>query len=285
LGGIFLSVQLSEKDFPKISAPLSVYKVKDLGKKEIQQQRARLISDLGFSSPPKEKEVGGKKFLVWEGKNRYLSVEEGSDRFYFSGEVGLSDKTLSSETAKSLIKEKLVNWGIVDSEVEAEVSGYLREGGQMVPSLDLASAEIYQISFSPTLGGYSIYDLDSASGPVEVRLTQDGKLLYLSSSLSLHRIDQNSKTERPLKTFNQTNYELQNGQGELVRVLNSDGQNIALPLNDQIEGVQIYSVKIVYYETAKKQLSYEPVFLFQASISLKNSGTAAAFIILQATED
>lgn len=278
-------ILLSEEDFAQIPSILPVYKIKIFTKEEIIFKFDQIIKEFGFTTQPEKKQIKNNLFLFWQEKENSLNINAFSGQFSFSGRFALTPATskekLTSDQIQELAQQKLVSWQLISEKPKpSEIKGFNVAGFQLVPTNNLKQAEVFQVIFNPEIDSYPIIGLGPATNLIEVKITHQGTLVSLF--FNLHQIDQKPIDYYPLKTLKETKNQLEQGKGKIIQVFTFKKEERSIPSIDQIQEVQINQFKIVYYETVELQKYYQPIFLFDGQLTLKNGEVLKASFFLPA---
>jgi hypothetical protein len=276
------TILLSESDFANLPQSLAVYQIKKFSQGEILARLSKIIVDLGFLGSPEVQQRKDGQYLIWrEGKN-YLKVNFVSGQFSFVGQSSLvQNQTLSSSQIDELVADKLKTWDLTTEKPESEsLNGFVPIGLELRPVTDLSQATVFDITFKNSLNGYPLIGIGQVRDLLEVKIDNQGNLLNLF--YSLHQPNQESINNYPLKTYEEAIQEIKEGQAQIIELMTENGEYRTIPLSEEIREVNLSSVSVGYYETTETQEYYQPIFILKGKVTLRDSNTYQATLILPA---
>lgn len=283
--GLYYDVLFSETEFAKFPQTLPVYQTKKFTEEEIISRYNKTVNGLGFLGNPEEQQRPDGKYLIWRKEENYLGVNMSSGQFTFSGKVSLDfsleSQTFTSSQIQNLLKEKLISWELISEEAKIEeIKGFGVAGLELIPVPNLSQAMVFQIVIKPDFEDYPLVGLGPAKNLIEAKVDYQGILLSLF--FNLHQVDKEAINHYPIKSFEETTKEIKGGQAQVIQVLTTEQEERSLPSLEEILSVKFSSISLAYYETTEAQEFYQPIFLLQGNISLKEGETLQASFILPA---
>ena len=257
-----------------------VYQVKKLSDQEVLTRFAQIATELGFTTKPKFQDSDDYRFYIWEEEDRFLKVNSGTGQFTFKGFVTLSVGPISPQEAETLVKEKMVEWELVDKEIPTAINFYGSAGMELVPVDNPNAANVYEIVFSLSVDGYPLIGFGPAQAVALAQVTNDGKLFTLNYHLlpvSLEEVG-----TYPLKPAETALYQVQQGQGKILSLKTRPGVETSLSIQNQIKSINLASVSLVYYESIEKQEYLQPIYLFSGTAVLKDDEVLEVSLYLPA---
>lgn len=281
---LYYNLLFTRGDFEKMPQTLTVYQTKKFNSKEITSRFSELIKEVVSSENSEEQQRPDGKYLVWQEKNNYLSINISSGQFLFVGQLPLTSnekENLNPVQIQNLVKEKLVSWNLILTETKTEkIEGFGQSGLELIPVASLGQAVVFQITYNPSFDGFPLIGLGPAKNPIEVKIDKQGILLSLS--FNLHEVDKTTTDNYPLKSYEETVKEIKEGQAQIIQVLTPDQEERSFPSLEEISEIEIRTISAAYYETLEAQEFYQPVFLLKGSLTLKNKEVYQASFILSA---
>lgn len=279
--GPFYEVSFSKDAFESLPKKLAVYKVKKLSKEECLSFLRKMTEELGFTNSPIEETRKDGLYLIWKKGNNYLDVNPQTCQFNFSGKITLIQLESTPFLIESKIRQKLIFWGFIpDSIGVGQINGFNVSGLELIPTTNLNKASVFQILYKPRFDDYSLVGIGSAQNLIESKIDKNGNLLSLQ--FSLHQPDRSSFDYYPTKSYDEAVSEIKEGKIQIIQVLTADGQQRSTPELNEIQVVKISELSLAYYETEEVQEFYQPIFLLEGEIILKDQNKYQSSFILPA---
>jgi hypothetical protein len=215
--------------------------------------------------------------------NRSSFFNQKTNEFSFSGSYSLTNKTtITSEEALSLLQSKLISLRLIANGLQPEIRSYQIFGMELQPASDPATADIWKFVYQGKIGQYLLLGLNISNDLVEARVSRQGKLIYLDVFVQSENVAE-ADTQR--LGFDQVIQKLNNGAGELTRILKSQGEQYSPPPKNQIKSVSLDQISTAYYLGISSQTKLSPYFLFKGTLTYQTGESIQCEVILPATQE
>lgn len=256
VGGEYLTINLNQNNFGQFPASLPILPISTNSITTKVAQLTKIISRVNYNS----------------------SINQ----IVFSGKYSLADKKITYQDAEALIQDKLSSWGLIDQDSTPTINGYSAFGLELLPVADLSSAQIWEVTFEQKVNQYPLKSLSIQGKTTQAQINNSGQLTSLVSYL--FQPDEAKITIISLKNFDQIANELEQGQGELTKTINTKGESFSPPSMNLIKNISLNDVSLVYYLGLKNQKNYRPFFVFNGTLTYQTGESIQTEVILPATQ-
>jgi len=278
--GITYRLSFPKNLFAQFPDHLSVYKIKELSKEEILDKFSKLSAELGFSVDPATQTGGVFTFYIWDEPGRFLKVNSQTGQFIFQGKAVLSPSPTTPQEAEGLTKQRLTDWKLIYPDTQTTINYFVLAGMEFEPVTNPNLADVYEISFSSSINGYSLIGFGPAQDLASVKVSKDGQILIID--YFYHQFNRENVGTYPLKSSEAILSQTQEGQGKIFSLKTRAGVETNLTLENPIKTINLTSVDLVYYETVEKQEYLQPIYLFSGEASLERGQTLEVSLYLPA---
>lgn len=213
----------------------------------------KLAKELGFSVKPKK--FGGD--LVWEDKNKRLSVREEGFKFSFTSKTAVKEGALSQEQATKKAQEQIKDLGLIDGSTDLNVVNLAEvrfEGG---PRHGITGSEVdpntYTIGFGVSRSGFELIDEFGSSEIFSVWVGKDEQIVKITGSTKIVGFDDSGTY--PPKPYPKAEAEVLAGEGKII--------GLDAPLKEGVRPrISYVEAEIKYLLSSRKNDFIQPVYVF-----------------------
>ncbi len=284
-GEVSITPKFTEVDFEfPTSAPLlTVGKASPLTEMEANE----ISQKLGFSgAADKVEDAFDGTTYFWNGPDNSLIVYSKSRKIEYSiNDISRSaNKQLSDAAIIDIAKRFLSDKGLLtDNEYDFSFFTFMKESSdnEGISIVSKASAQIYQVNFSPKVSDTKLLTLDPKVSPIYVWVLPDGRVAK-ASVIRLGTITK-SETNYPLKSYQQVISSLNQ-----ATVVSLDDGNINL-LNisaGDLKNIDISEIDLAYLLTSATADSLQPIYTLKGITKIEGITSGVnAYVYLPAIKN